>query len=164
MGETELRRVGGNCQGLRASNEAPWHPAAARKGLRKTAEEKPASEPGPLFSFWASVSSSVNVSLHSEIPPVLTVGRTVRFLSSVSRALCALCPSHTPPLVLGTLWCLDRNVSGPQALCSRPYCLVTVGTTPVQVPVAGLLSPGRRRRVHQASLRIFWLEMSALVD
>lgn len=155
--------MGGNRQGLRASSEAPWHPAAARKGLRKTAEEKSASEPGPLFSFWALVSSSVNVSLLSEILSVLTGRRAVGFLSSASKALCALCPSHTPPPVLGTLWCLDRNVSGPRARCSLPYSLVTVGTTPVQVPAAGLLSPGGRTGVYWASLRIFWLEMSALI-
>lgn len=161
-GEAELRRVGGNHQGLRASNETPRHPAAARKGLRKAAEEKPASEPGRLFSLWVSVSSAGNVSLILKYHQS-SVRRAVGLRSSVSNMPCALCPSQTPPLVLGTLWCLDRNVSAPQALCSPPSCPVTVSTVPVQLPAVGLLPPGRRARLHQASLRIFWLEISALV-
>lgn len=73
----ELRRVGENCRGLRVGNGAPRHPAAARRGLRKAGEEKPAPEPGVPVSLWASVSSSVNVSLYSEMPSVRTVGRAM---------------------------------------------------------------------------------------
>lgn len=90
------------------------HPAAARRGLRKRAKRNQ-TPPHPVLSLGLSFPFCEGLlALWKAVRP--HGRRAVAFLSPISRALGALCPGLTPPLVPGKL----GNVLAPLALCVPP--------------------------------------------